>query len=100
MSTFYIRELAQNVLNRAREKLTKTYQETLVGKDLYEASSKTQAAKFLGKITDVTVKNFTEFDGAIIVVKVNGIREINMHVVNLTDHDANYGWFYKSEEVR
>jgi hypothetical protein len=100
MSTFYIRELAQNVLNRAREKLTKTYQETLVGKDLYKASSKTQAAKFLGKITDVTVKNFTEFDGAIIVVKVNGIMEINMHVVNLTDHDANYGWFYKSEEVR
>jgi hypothetical protein len=100
MSTFYIRELAQNVLNRAREKLTKTYQETLVGKDLYKASSKTQAAKFLGKITDVAVKNFTEFDGAIIVVKVNGIREINMHVVNLTDHDANYGWFYKSEEVR
>lgn len=99
MSTFYIRDLAQDVLKRAKEKLTKAYQETLVGKDLYKASSKSQAAKFLGKITDVTVKNFTEFDGAVIVVKVNSIREINMHVVNLRDHDSNYGWFYKSEEV-
>lgn len=99
MSTFYIRDLAQDILKRAKEKLTKAYQETLVGKDLYKASSKSQAAKFLGKITDVTVKNFTEFDGAVIVVKVNSIREINMHVVNLRDRDSNYGWFYKSEEV-
>jgi len=95
MSTFYIRDLAEDVLKRAKEKLSKVYQETLVGKDLYKASSKTQPAKLLGKITDVTVKNFTEADAAIIVVKVNGIREINMHVVNLSDHDANYGWFYK-----
>lgn len=99
MSTYHIRDLAQDVLKRAREKLTKIYKQTLIGKDLYKASSKSQSAKFLGKITDVVVKNFTEFDGAIIVVKVNGIREINMHVVNLTDHDTNYGWFYKSEEV-
>lgn len=95
MSTFYIRDLAEDVLKRAKEKLGKAYQETLVGKDLYKASSKTQPAKLLGKITDVTVKNFTEADAAIIVVKVNGIREINMHVANLSDHDTNYGWFYR-----
>ena len=100
MAAFYLRDLAQDVLNRAKEKLTKVYQETLIGKDLYKASSTKQPPKFLGKITDVTVKHFTEFDGAIIVVKVNGIREINMHVVNVHDHDSNYGWFYKSEEVR
>lgn len=98
MSTFYIRELAQSVLKSAKEKLTKIYQETLVGKNLYKASSKSQAAKFLGKITDISIKNFTEYDGAIIEVEVNEKRKINMHVVNLADHDTNYGWFYESEE--
>ena len=92
-----ISQIAREALNKAKDSLTETYRKLLIGKEIYK-TNKTNT-KFIGIITDVSVERFTEYGDVVLTINTTG-HSFNAFGCNLHDEESNYGWFYKSVEVK